>query len=340
MKIRNRGFGLVVTVAVTLALGAVAMAQAKAQEIQFYRIGTGGTAGTYYPIGGLIANAISNPPGSLACDKGGSCGVPGLVAMVQSSGGSIENVDGVGAGKLELALSQADIAYWAYHGTGLYRDKGAVTNLRAIANLYPESLHVVVRRDDGIGSIADLRGKRVALGEKGSGTLVEAKAVLDAYGLGEADFEPRFLPPGEAGLALADGQIDGFFLVAGYPVTAIAEIARIVDIDVLAIGEAEAESVVAFYPFFTRSIIPAGVYSGVGEVATISIGAQLLVAATIDEDVVFQITAALWHDNARHLLDEGHAKGKDIRLETALDGIAVPLHPGAERFYREIGLVK
>ncbi|MFP6742474.1 MAG: TAXI family TRAP transporter solute-binding subunit [Alphaproteobacteria bacterium] len=336
---RRLSLSLVVTV--VLVTGAlVAGAVALAQEIQFYRIGTGGTAGTYYPVGGLIANAISKPPGSLACDKGGSCGVPGLVAMVQSSGGSIENVDGVGAGKLELALSQADIAYWAYHGTGLYRDKGAVANLRAIANLYPESLHVVVRRDAGIASIADLKGKRVALGERGSGTLVEAKAVLDAYGLSEADFEPHFLKPGEASLALGDGAIDGFFLVAGYPVTAIAEIARTVEIDVLAIGEAEAESVVAFYPFFTRSIIPADVYSGVGEIATISIGAQLLVAAEIDEEVVYQITAALWHDNARHLLDQGHAKGKDIRLETALDGIAVPLHPGAERYYREIGLAK
>ena len=148
-----------IAVALTVALGGAALAQ----EITFYRIGTGGTAGTYYPIGGLIANAISNPPGSLACDKGGSCGVPGLVAMVQSSGGSIENVEGIGEGRLELALSQADIAYWAYHGTGLFRDRGAIDELRAIANLYPESLHVVVRRDSGIASIAELAGKRVSL---------------------------------------------------------------------------------------------------------------------------------------------------------------------------------
>ncbi len=336
MRSTSGKLGITLALALAMVLGAAALAQ----EIQFYRIGTGGTAGTYYPVGGLIANAISNPPGSLACDKGGSCGVPGLVAMVQSSGGSIENVEGIGEGRLELALSQADIAYWAYHGTGLFRDRGAIANLRAIANLYPESLHVVVRRDAGIASIAELAGMRVSLGEAGSGTLVEARAVLDAYGLSEADFEAHYLKPGESSLALSDGGLDAFFLVAGYPVRAIAELARGVEIDLLPVGEAEADTVVAFYPFFTRSVIPAEVYDGVGEVATISIGAQLLVAAGIDEEVIYQITAALWHENARRLLDEGHAKGREIRLETALDGLAVPLHPGAERYYGEIGLSK
>ena len=327
---------LAIALVLTVALDAAALAQ----EITFYRIGTGGTAGTYYPIGGLIANAISNPPGSLACDKGGSCGVPGLVAMVQSSGGSIDNVEGIGEGRLELALSQSDIAYWAYHGTGLFRDRGAIAELRAIANLYPESLHVVVRRDSGIASIAELAGKRVSLGEVGSGTMVEARAVLDAYGLGETDFDARYLKPGAASLALSEGGLDAFFVVAGYPVRAVAELARGVAIDLLAVAEAEADTVVAFYPFFSRSVIPAGVYDGVDTVATVSIGAQLLVAAGIDEEVVYQITAALWHENARRLLDEGHARGRDIRLETALGGIAVPLHPGAERYYGEIGLTK
>ena len=278
-----RGLGVIAAVLAALGAGIAA-----AQEIQFFRIGTGGTAGTYYPVGGVIADAISNPPGSLACDKGGSCGVPGLVAVVQSSGGSIDNVEGIGAGTLELALSQADIAYWAYHGTGLFRDRGAIANLRAIANLYPESLHVVVRRNAGIASIAELAGKRVSLGEKGSGTLVEAKAVLDAYGLGEADFMPEYLEPGQSSLALSEGALDAFFFVAGYPVTAIAELARTVEIDLLPLGEAEADTVVAFYPFFTKSVVPAGTYNGVGEVATISIGAQLLVAAGIDEDVVYR----------------------------------------------------
>ncbi len=171
---------IVFTVILTALAG---LGRAAAQDVTFFRIGTGGTSGTYYPIGGIIANAISNPPGSLDCDKGGSCGVPGLVALVQSSSGSIVNVEGIASGAFEMALSQADIAYWAYNGSGLYHHDEPNNSLRAIANLYPESLHVVVRRDAGIKDIAGLVGKHVSLGEKGSGTLVESEAILKAYGL-------------------------------------------------------------------------------------------------------------------------------------------------------------
>ncbi|MEE8533722.1 MAG: TAXI family TRAP transporter solute-binding subunit [Alphaproteobacteria bacterium] len=328
---RLRSFALAVLAVVAVGWTAVGAAQ----EIRFFRIGTGGTAGTYYPVGGLIANAISNPPGSRPCDKGGSCGVPGLVAMVQSSNGSVENVEQIGAGTFELALSQADIAYWAYHGTGLFADKGAITGLRVIANLYPESLHVVVRRDAGIKGVAELKGKRVSLGERGSGTLVDAKAVLAAYGLDESDVVPEYLPPGAASLAMSEGKLDAFVFVAGYPVTAISDLAKNVDIELLPVAGPEADELAAFYPFFTTSVIPAGVYNGIGEVPTISIGAQLLVSADIDEETVYDITRALWHESTRQLFDRGHAKARVIRLETALDGVAVPLHPGAERYYEE-----
>ena len=329
---RSRKIGLVALVAAMV----VAAAMAVAQETRFFRIGTGGTAGTYYPVGALVANAISNPPGSLPCDRGGSCGVEGLVTVVHSSTGSVANVEGIASGALELGLCQSDIAYWAYHGTGMFADKGAITNLRTIANLYAESVHVVVRRDAGIESVADLTGKRVSLGETGSGTLVDAKAVLEAYGLAEADVDARYLKPGAASLLMWDGELDAFFLVAGYPVTAIDELARNVEIDLLPIDGAEADTLTAFYPFFTTSVIPAGVYGGNPEVRTISVGAQLLVAAEVDEETVYGITRALWHENTRKLLDGGHARGKDIRLETARAGIAIPLHPGAKRYYAEV----
>ena len=199
---------------------------------------------------------------------------------------------------------------------------------------------MVVRRDTGITDIADLVGKRVSLGEKGSGTLVETKAVLKAYGLSPGDVTPLYLRPGAASLAMSEGTLDAFFFVAGYPVTAITDLTRSVAIDILAISAKPAENVVSFYPFFTKSVIPAGTYEGVGEVATISIGAQLLVAAGIEDETVYRITAALWHENTRAMLDNGHAKGKVIRIETALDGLSVPLHPGAERYYREVGALK
>ena len=328
---------IILTVLLTALAGAD---RGSAQDVKFFRIGTGGTSGTYYPIGSIIANAISNPPGSLACDKGGSCGVPGLIAQVQSSSGSIVNVKDIASGAVQLALSQADIAYWAYNGSGLFHHDEPNDALRAIANLYPESLHVVVRRDAGIKKITDLVGKRVSLGEQGSGTLVEAEAILEAYGLSKNDVTAEYLRPGAASLAMSEGTLDAFFCVAGYPVTAITDLTRNLEIDILPISGKAANNVLTFYPFFTKSVIPDGTYAGVGEVDTISIGAQLLVAADIEDDIVYGITAALWHENTRRMLDNGHAKGREIQLKTALDGLGVPLHPGAERYYREIGVLK
>ena len=314
--------------------------QGYAQDVKFFSIGTGSTSGTYYPIGSIIANAISNPPGSLECDKGGSCGVPGLIARVQSSSGSIVNVKDIASGAVQLALSQADIAYWAYNGSGLFHHDEPNQALRSIANLYPESLHVVVLRYSGIKKITDLVGKRVSLGEEGSGTLVESMAILKAYGLTKDDVTPEYLRPGAASLAMSEGTLDAFFFVAGYPVTAITDLTRSLDIKILPISGKPAENVLTFYPFFTKSVIPAGTYEGVGEVETISIGAQLLVSADIEDDIVYQITTALWHENTRKMLDSGHAKGREIQLKTALDGLAVPLHPGTERYYRENGLLE
>ena len=153
------------------------------QDITFFRIGTGGTVGTYFPIGGLIANAISNPPGSRACADGGSCGVPGLVATAVASNGSVANVAGIATGSMQSGFVQSDVAYWALNGTGIYEGRPKVDVLRAIANLYPESFHLVVRKGAGIKSIRDLKGKRMSLDEPGSGTLVDARLILAAYGM-------------------------------------------------------------------------------------------------------------------------------------------------------------
>lgn len=154
---------LIAAFAVLASIGSLAAAQ----ELSFFRIGTGGTAGTYYPIGGLIANAISNPPGSRACEDGGSCGVPGLVATAVASNGSVGNVNAINGGAMEAGFSQSDVAYWAQTGTGLWEGQPAVEKLRLIANLYPESIHLVARADAGIATVADLAGKRVSLDEPG-----------------------------------------------------------------------------------------------------------------------------------------------------------------------------
>src|SRR5664279_6263739 len=164
------------------------------QDITFFRIGTGGTAGTYFPIGGLIANAISNPPGSRACADGGSCGVPGLVATAVASNGSVANINGIQSGQLESGFTQSDVAYWAYTCTGVYEGKPKVADLRLIANLYPETIHLVARKGANIKTVADLKGKRVSLDEPGSGTLVDARIILAAFGLTAVSYTHLTLP--------------------------------------------------------------------------------------------------------------------------------------------------
>src|ERR1043165_10023482 len=202
----NFGRWAIATVA-AVVIGAVAYGTS-AQQMSFFRIGTGGTAGTYYPLAGVIANAVSNPPGSRACDAGGSCGVPGLVATAVATNGSVANVNGIAGGSLESGFSQSDVAYWAYTGTGIYDGKPKVEGLRAIANLYPESFHLVARKGSGIKGMADLKGKRVSLDEPGSGTLVDARLILAAYGLTEKDMKAEYLKSQQAADKLKDNALD------------------------------------------------------------------------------------------------------------------------------------
>ncbi len=312
-----------------------------AGEKTFFRIGTGGVGGTYYPIGGIIANAISSPPGSRPCDKGGSCGVPGLLAIAQSSHGSVANIEAIADGRLESGFAQSDIAYWAYTGTGIFEGRSPARGLRAIANLYPESVHIVIRRGAGITSLRDLKGRRVSIDEPGSGTLVDARIILRAFGLDERrDLKVRYLKGSPAALRLRSGQLDAFFAVAGYPEEAVVSAVSGGYATLLPLAGPEIDRLLAEHRYFARDRIPAGVYPGVGEIPTISVNALWLVSAKVDDDLVYQITKALWNDQTRALLANGHEKGKMITLETALDGIGIPLHPGAQRYYREVGLLR
>lgn len=314
---------------------------AQAQDIKFFRIGTGGTAGTYYPIGGLIANAISAPPGSRACDKGGSCGVPGLVATALSSNGSVANINGIKSGQLESGFSQSDVAYWAYNGSGVFEGKPKVPELRLIATLYPESIHLVARKGAGIKSVADLKGKRVSLDEPGSGTLVDARIILGAYGLTDKDVKAEYLKPNQAGDKLKDGALDAFFFVGGYPAGAIAELAASGDaIELVDISGPAVDKLRKEYGFFAPDQIPADTYRGVPGVKTLAVNAQWITSSKQSDELIYEITKALWNKNTRKLLDSGHAKGKMIQPATALAGAGIPLHPGAEKFYKEAGLLK
>ncbi len=321
--------------------GAVAVTTAFAQDIKFFRIGTGGTAGTSYPIGGLIANAISNPPGSRPCNEGGSCGVPGLVATAVASNGSVANINGIVSGSMESGFTQSDVAYWAYTGTGVYEGKPKVGELRLIANLYPETIHLVARKGAGIKSVADLKGKRVSLDEPGSGTLVDARIILGAFGITEKDIKAEYLKPNQAGDKIRDGGLDAYFFVGGYPTSAISELASAGGgIDLIPVTGPEVDKMRAQYSFFALDTIPANTYKGIGEIKTIAVGAQWVTSAKQPDALIYDVTKAMWSDNTRKILDAGHAKGKVIRLETATAGAGIPFHPGAEKFYKEKGLLK
>lgn len=352
---RRLGWSLVLAaILVAAPLAARAM-----EELRFFRIGTAATTGTYFQIGGVLASAISKPPGTRDCERGGSCGVAGLVAVAQASQGSVQNVLAVGSGQLESALVQSDVAYWAYSGTSvasrrcvpvkgepakpggtaLLKSQGPIKDLRAIAALYPEDIHVVVRADGPIQTLHELKGKVVALGEPESGTLADARLVLEAAGLNECDVKAEYLRLSEAADALEQGRIDAFFLVGGYPVPAITEVASMVPMRLLPIPHDVAERLMQKYPFFSTDVIPAGSYPGLdSETATLSTAALWATRAEVEDDLVYAITKSLWSEATKRLLDTTHPAGQRIRLATALDGLTIPLHPGAARYYRQIGL--
>ena len=333
--------GLSLKFGASLFAMALASGMAMAQDIKFFTIGTGGTAYTYYPVGGMIANAISKPPGSRECGKGGSCGVDNLIASAVSSRGSVDNINAIMSGLRNSGFAQSDVAYWAYTGTGTMEGKPPAKGLRTIAALFEEHIHLVARADSGINSVKDLKGKRVSVDEPGSGTRVDATLILEANGMSLNDLKAAEALKGNAAVdALRNGKIDALFVVAGYPTGAIVDLASSEKIKLVPIDGAGAQALTSKYGFFSSSAIPAGTYEGVPETTTVAVGAQWFTSDKEDADLIYSITKALWNKESRKLMDNGHAKGKTITPATALSGVGVPLHAGAERFYKEVGLIK
>lgn len=310
---------------ITAVVAAAALA-GTAQAQQFFRIGTGGTAGTYYPVGGMIANAVSQPGK--------------IVVTAQASNGSVANVNGIAGGAMESGFSQSDVATWAFNGTFAFQGK-KVGDLRMIANLYPESVHLVARKGQNIKSPADLKGKRVALDEPGSGTLINARMVLAAYGVQETDIKAEYIKPNQAGDKLKDGALDAFFFVGGAPAGAIAELASSgAGIELVPLTGPQADGLRMANPYFAVDTIAAGTYKDVGAVQTLAVGAQWVTSAKADTETVYQITKSLFSDATQKTLQAGHARGKFITKENAVKGVAIPFHPGAEKYYREVGLIR
>lgn len=310
---------------------------ARAGEVDYFRIATGSTDGTYFPIGSLIASAISNPPGSRDCADGGSCGVPGLIAVSRATEGSVQNVGLIAQGAVESGLSQADVAYMAYFGLGRFKGDAQYDGLRVIATLFPELVQLAVRKHSGIYAVEDLGGKRVSLGAKGSGTALDAEVIMAAHGLKMGTYDAMNFALGESADRLRLGKLDAFFIIAGAPVPAMVDLAEQANITLLPIKGPATERLREAYPFFVPAQLPAGIYRNVGATDTLSVGAQWLVSDRLDETLVYDLTRALWHPSTRRVLDNGHPGGRLIRLKSALNGLAIPLHPGARRYYQEVG---
>ena len=299
-----------------------------------FRIGTGGPTGVYHPIGKLIAEGLTRPaeekdtPGALAN------GVPGIIGVAQNSAGSIENVRAVVSGQIEAGLVQADIATSAFQAEHAFAKDPSGGALRAVASLYPEMFQLVTRRDANIRSVPDLRGKRISIDELGSGTLSVMRIVLAAYGLSESDFSPVYLKPVFTQEKVAQNELQGFAMMAGAPMKAVTQLSDI-GLFLVPIDSNKASEINARFPFLVPGKLPSGVYSGIAETPTLQAYALLVVNAETSADLIYQVTAALWSERTLFLLKQGHPQGKWITPETALTGLSIPLHAGAERFYRE-----
>ncbi len=301
---------------------------------RLFRIGTGGLTGVYYPVGKLIAKGLTEPPEGKDALETGVQGVPGYIGVAHNSAGSIENVQMVTSGEIEAGIVQADVAAWSIQSEHAFAGDKSVRVVRAVASLYPEKFQIVTRRDANIRNVMDLRGKRISIDEIGSGTLAVMRIVLEAHGLSEKDLLPVYLKPVFTHDKMVKGDLQGFVMMAGAPMEAVTQLLKI-GISLVPIAPEMASLIGNRFPYLVPAKIPAGVYPGIPDTPTLQVHALLVVSSAMHDDLVYQVTAALWSERTLSLLKSGHPQGKSITPQTALTGISIPLHPGAERFYRE-----
>ena len=287
---------------------------------KFLNIGTGGTAGTYYPIGGAMAEILNKE-------------IPGMSASAQSTGASVANVNMLGDGTIDLATVQNDIAYYAANGTEMFVDK-KVDGLNGIASLYPETCQFVTLRSSGIKSLAELKGKRVAVGAVGSGVEANVRQILAAYGVTCDDIDAQYLSFAEGANALKDGNVDVAVLTAGYPTASVQDIASQNPVRLLPVEDKIADALIAQYPFYTKTVIPAGTYAGFDEaVPSVSVMAMLVAGPTVNADLGYRVTKALFSNLDR--LQAAHAVGKQITRDSVKAGMSLPMNEGAEKYFNE-----
>ena len=287
---------------------------------KFLNSGTGGTAGTYYPIGGAMAEILNKE-------------IPGMSASAQSTGASVANVNMLGDGTIDLATVQNDIAYYAANGTEMFVDK-KVDGLKGIASLYPETCQFVTLRSSGIKSLAELKGKRVAVGAVGSGVEANVRQILAAYGISYDDIDAQYLSFAEGANALKDGNVDVAVLTAGYPTASVQDIASQNPVRLLPVEDKIADALIAQYPFYTKTVIPAGTYVGFDEaVPSVSVMAMLVAGPTVNEELGYKVTKAIFSHLDR--LQAAHAVGKQITRDSVKAGMSLSMDAGAEKYFNE-----
>jgi TRAP transporter solute receptor, TAXI family len=310
----------------TLVLGCAQLASAKT----FITIGSGSTTGLYYPTAVGIAKIVNESDLDMR-------------ANARSTGASVFNCRAVGSGQLQMGISQNNIAYYAYNGTGVEAFDGKpVENLRGVAVLYPETIQVLARKDANIDSLDDMKDKRVYVGDIGSGTEQDVKNVFGAFDMSLDDLKTPVR--GSAGSAvglLRDGQIDAMFYTVGLGASAITEAAQTAPINLVSIKPEKIEQLHEKYPFYTQIKIPGGTYPGIDEDATsITLKAMLLTSSDMSKDDVYGFMNTVFNKKKKAFYNDipNPNLKKYFTLDSALDGMSIPLHPGAVKFFKEQGV--
>ena len=311
-------------IAVIVAVLAGLLALTGCNEKKNYILATGGTSGTYYPFGGAIANIWNTK-------------IENMNVTAQATGASAENLRLISKGDAEFATVQNDVMDYAYNGTDMFAGQ-KLPNLASIGTLYPEVVQIAASASSGIKSVDDLRGKRVSVGDAGSGVEFNAKQILEGYGISFSDIKKNNLSFKESAEGLQNGTLDACFITAGVPNAALQELAFTAGLILIPVNGDKADAICAKYGFYTKTVIPAGTYKGTDrDTEALAIKATLAVNANLDENTVYAMTKALFEN-----LDElgaAHAKGKEVTAESAVTGISVPFHPGAAKYYKEIGVL-
>lgn len=310
-------------VAVIASIGISAGASAQ----EFISIGTGGVTGVYYPTGGAICRLVN---------KGRK--EHGIRCAVESTGGSVYNINTIKAGELEFGVAQSDWQYHAYNGTSKFADN-PFPDVRAVFSVHPEPFTVIARSDAGVNSFADLKGKRVNVGNPGSGQRATMEVVMDAYGIGMDDFALATEYKGsEMAKQLCDGNIDAMIYTIGHPAAAIKEATTTCDATLVSVTGPEIEKLVADNPFYRVATIPGGMYKGTdGDTTTFGVGATFVTSATIPDEVVYVVAKSVM-ENVEDFRKLHPAFANLDPAEMVKDGLSAPLHPGAEKAYMELGL--